>query len=644
MYKPSSSFSALHLRPLIVLAVWCFWLLPAQAAPQTYHSLARETQTLLTHWAKSPQQFRQQDQLVSHLLQMYLWTKDNFEPQEEPISAGLKTLPSLAQKHAQGETQRALMGAYQLLQHDYAQALKTVGTPASGKWPYLRLTRALIGEAAPHRYLNVWHIQRTQAEQIARDFPRLALAQAILAEAIFEAAEPSEPELQLAAQALQVARKLDPDNLYYRYQQGQLYFYQRQGTQARQVFNDLATHAAASPIIPEAIGNFYAWMREPQPAGVFYHLARQHNPQQLRLYRKLETLALQDPEQVLQIYLDGLSRFPNEEKFFIELVNRLAEQETPPWEWLLKESQQRLKQASNSPWLWFLVAESHAQLQQIPQARQAYEKAYQLQPQAPALFGGLLSFYWETEDLEALAALLKQGAKVPALAWDALYWSGMLDLRTGKQATAIDKLQQALKQKPDQTRVRYALAMAYRVQGQYAQAREQLQQLLGQTSEKVGLLSLMADTYLQEQNYPLAERYYLQVLSLAPYDAAAHFYLGNIFSEQGRYAAAFEAYERAILINPKDLDTRNNMGNVYLKARQIPEAVRHFELLLRMRPDYATAYYNLACAYALNKQPGPALRYLRNAISLDQTLKTAAAADPDLDILKTEEAFRRLLK
>jgi tetratricopeptide (TPR) repeat protein len=642
MFKSPLSFLMSFLRncAAALLFLWA-GILPAEAIPQTYHSLARETQTMLVTWERSPLKFRQHEQLISHLLHMYLWTKDNFEPREESISAGFGVLPNLARKHAQGETQQALIGAYQLLQHDYVDALKTVGN--SPKQTYLRLTRALIGETSPHRYLNVWHIQRREAAQLARQFPRLALAQAILAEAILEQ-EPTAVDLKQAAQALELALKLEPKNLYYRYQQGQLYFFKGQEAQARQTFNELAHYAVDSPIIPEAIGNFYAWMREPQSAGIFYHLARQHNPQQLRLYRKLETLVAQDSEQVLQVYLDGLSRFPNEEKFFLEVLNRLSDQESPPWQWLFQDVQQRLKPAPKSPWLWFLLAESQAQQQQLSQARLAYEMAYQLQPQAPTLFGGLLSFYWEIEDLQALAALLQRAEKTPAVAWDALYWSGMLDLRTGQNTGAVDKLSRALKQRPEQTRVRYALAMAYRVQGQYPQAREQLMQLLGQTSEKAGLLSLMADTYLQEQNYPLAERYYLQVLALSPYDPAAHFYLGNIFSEQGRYAEAFEAYERAILINPQDLDTRNNMGNVYLKARQIPAAVRHFELLLRMRPDYATAYYNLACAYALNRQPEPALRYLRNAIALDKTLKTAAAKDPDLDTLKMEEAFRLLLQ
>jgi hypothetical protein len=60
--------------------------------------------------------------------------------------------------------------------------------------------------------------------------------------------------------------------------------------------------------------------------------------------------------------------------------------------------------------------------------------------------------------------------------------------------------------------------------------------------------------------------------------------------------------------------------------------------------DNALAYYNKGCAKALMSSEEEALSLIRKAITLDSTFKGKAKGDPDLEILRKNSGFRKLLE
>jgi hypothetical protein len=95
---------------------------------------------------------------------------------------------------------------------------------------------------------------------------------------------------------------------------------------------------------------------------------------------------------------------------------------------------------------------------------------------------------------------------------------------------------------------------------------------------------------------------------------------------------------------PDYVDVIELLGGLYTKTGRIADGLRMDRKLVRLQPDNATAHYNLACSLALSKRRGDALRSLRKAVALGYTDLHWMLRDPDLENLKGDPAFQKLLR
>ncbi len=86
------------------------------------------------------------------------------------------------------------------------------------------------------------------------------------------------------------------------------------------------------------------------------------------------------------------------------------------------------------------------------------------------------------------------------------------------------------------------------------------------------------------------------------------------------------------------------LGGLYTKVGRVADGLRMDRKLVKLEPDNATAHYNLACSLALCKKRPDALRSLRKAVSLGYDDLDWMQQDPDLEILKADPEFRKLLR
>jgi tetratricopeptide (TPR) repeat protein len=105
--------------------------------------------------------------------------------------------------------------------------------------------------------------------------------------------------------------------------------------------------------------------------------------------------------------------------------------------------------------------------------------------------------------------------------------------------------------------------------------------------------------------------------------------------------AFFEAIHRRC---PDYVDVVGLLGGLYTKVGRIADGLRMDRKLVRLEPDNATAHYNLACSLALSKKRPDALKSLRKAVSLGYDDLDWMKQDPDLEILKSDPEFRKLLR
>ena len=104
--------------------------------------------------------------------------------------------------------------------------------------------------------------------------------------------------------------------------------------------------------------------------------------------------------------------------------------------------------------------------------------------------------------------------------------------------------------------------------------------------------------------------------------------------------AFYEAVHRRC---PDYVDVVGLLGGLYTKAGRIADGLKMDRKLVRLEPKNATAHYNLACSLALSKKRPDALRSLRKAISLGYDDLDWMEQDPDLEILKNDQGFKKLL-
>ena len=85
------------------------------------------------------------------------------------------------------------------------------------------------------------------------------------------------------------------------------------------------------------------------------------------------------------------------------------------------------------------------------------------------------------------------------------------------------------------------------------------------------------------------------------------------------------------------------LGSLYTKLGRIEDGLKMDRRMVKLRPSNATAHYNLACSLALLKRHDEALETLRTAIKLGYDDADFMAKDADLDSLKENEEFQKLL-
>lgn len=103
----------------------------------------------------------------------------------------------------------------------------------------------------------------------------------------------------------------------------------------------------------------------------------------------------------------------------------------------------------------------------------------------------------------------------------------------------------------------------------------------------------------------------------------------------------FEAIHRRV---PGYIDVVGLLGGLYTKVGRINDGLKMDRKLVRLEPDNATAHYNLACSLALCKKRPDALRSLRRALDLGYDDLHWMEQDPDLEILKDDPEFKKLLR
>ena len=115
------------------------------------------------------------------------------------------------------------------------------------------------------------------------------------------------------------------------------------------------------------------------------------------------------------------------------------------------------------------------------------------------------------------------------------------------------------------------------------------------------------------------------------------------YHRDGRLSDAGMWYDKVISMDPGHVQALNNRGVLHLHHKDYRAARKCFEKAIRLKPDYVDPYYNLACVSTAQGQSVQGLRYLKKAVSMDPAVRVWAKEDPDLDVLRGNPEFKKMV-
>lgn len=140
-----------------------------------------------------------------------------------------------------------------------------------------------------------------------------------------------------------------------------------------------------------------------------------------------------------------------------------------------------------------------------------------------------------------------------------------------------------------------------------------------------------------------AEHEIEKAIALEPLWGRAYDIQAVILRQAGRMQEAEASAKKAIQLSPKTVAHYNNYANLLMAMKRYTDAEAQYRLAITADPNNANPYYNLACLFVKRDRDKDAINFLRQAIERAPNLREEASQDPDLDPLRGQRDFERLI-
>lgn len=186
----------------------------------------------------------------------------------------------------------------------------------------------------------------------------------------------------------------------------------------------------------------------------------------------------------------------------------------------------------------------------------------------------------------------------------------------GRFGAAVSECQKALRLRPNDADVLYALGRVHMQSGRLPLAAFRFARAAAcdptYAAPRVG----RGDALRTLGRYDEAEAEYDAALRCEPGDVAARCGLATLLALKGHYDEAIARFEDVLRDDESSAETWLNLGNAYLAKRRFDDAARAIDRALALRPDFADALHNRGILEALRGRPGNAADWFRRALRL----------------------------
>jgi tetratricopeptide (TPR) repeat protein len=190
---------------------------------------------------------------------------------------------------------------------------------------------------------------------------------------------------------------------------------------------------------------------------------------------------------------------------------------------------------------------------------------------------------------------------------------GQAYLLTGETNLAKERFEHAVALYPGQVDARRSLAALESQRGRHQQARTRLDELLKQRPDDLAALDMLMMVDLVTKNWVEAERTLERLRTASKDSAVAIMAEGRLRQAQGRLDMASAAYERATTLAPNDPEPLLSLVKLDLVQSHADRAKARLDALLTARPDHLYGHGLLGEVLALIGSPQEADGQFRKA-------------------------------
>jgi len=269
----------------------------------------------------------------------------------------------------------------------------------------------------------------------------------------------------------------------------------------------------------------------------------------------------------------------------------------------------------------------------VQEAVEAFEAAYRLDQQDPAILQSLGQVYLQTGALDKARALFERLGKDSKTRAAAVTGLGKVALAARDYTSAISYLEEALRLSPGSTRLYQPLAIAYQASGDRAKSDESLHKYAvdgGEPSVDDPAADALADKVAASKvllrrgqragkagRFDLAEKAFRQAVEADPNNAEAIANLGISLANLDRADEAQQRLEQSVKMDGSIAVARLSLAVLYDRQGRDAQAIEQYEAALKLDPDNVQACVYLADLLMRQDQPKRAAERYEQA--LDRT-------------------------
>ncbi len=248
----------------------------------------------------------------------------------------------------------------------------------------------------------------------------------------------------------------------------------------------------------------------------------------------------------------------------------------------------------------------------------ALEKAVELNPQETRSFYFIGRAYEEQKNFEkAVNAYMRFAESDPENPEDVYLKMGLAQMEIKDFSGAIDSLEKAVENNPQEDSIKYKLAQAYQEAEQYEKAENTYKELAEVNPDEARVYYNTIMQMYDKANMPdEAIAAAKDLVDLDPENADAVYNLGYMYVKEERFKEAVDVFKRAIDLRPSFEYAYMNLGYSYSQLNQFSNAISAFQELVKITPENDNAWFNIAVNYMQQKKWSSAVEPLRKVVEL----------------------------